>query len=363
MSTLLDAAREAARLRHLSYRTEQTYLRWIERYVRHAARSLGRWVHPRDLGETEVEAFLNHLANERDIAASTQTQALSALLFLYDAVLDRPLGQMHELVRVKKPARLPTVLSRPEVADLLAQMTGEPALIAKLLYGAGLRLSGALRLRVKDLDFERRQLVVRRGKGDKDRPTILPDALVEPLRQQLVRVRALHASDLAEGHGDVVLPEAYARKHPGAARHIGWQFVFPSPSVSADPRTGLIHRHHRSPSSVQRAVQQAAAAAGIEKRATCHTLRHSFATHLLESGSDIRTVQELLGHARVATTQIYTHVANLNGLGVKSPLDRLGEPRVEYATSSPLDRRVAAPTVGDRKPRPLDRWATDPLPI
>ncbi len=321
--SLLDRAREAARLRHLSFRTEQTYLRWIERYTRHASGRAGRWVHPRDLGTLDVEAFLNHLANDRDVAASTQTQALSALLFLYDAVLDQPLGQMHRLTRVRKPPRLPTVLSRDEVAALLAHVHGVPGLVARLLYGAGLRVSGALRLRVKDLDFERRQLTVRRGKGDKDRPTILPDALVEPLRRHLHGVRARHEADLASGGGDVRLPEAYVRKNPAAARQFGWQFVFPSPQLSADPRTGQIHRHHLSASVVQKAVTKAARAAGIEKRATCHTLRHSFATHLLESGSDIRTVQELLGHARLATTQVYTHVATLNGLGVTSPLDRL----------------------------------------
>jgi integron integrase len=332
MSDLLQNAREAARLRHLSYHTEKSYLRWIERYIRHSARRRGRWVHPRDLDETDAEAFLNYLANDRAVAASTQTQALSALLFLYDAVLGSPLGRMHDLVRVKKPARLPTVLSRDEMSDLLGHLGGVSGLVGRLLYGAGLRLSGALRLRVKDLDFERRQLTVRGGKGDKDRPTILPDVLVVPLRTQLDLVRTLHAEDLAKGYGDVRLPEAYVRKHPAAARQFGWQFVFPASRITADPRTGLLHRHHLSPSAVQKAVQKAARAAGIDKRATCHTLRHSFATHLLESGSDIRTVQELLGHARLATTQIYTHIANLNGLGVKSPLDRLKEPAMDYAT-------------------------------
>lgn len=327
MSALLDRARRAARLRHLSYRTELTYLRWIDRYVRHAAARTGRWRHPRDLKEPDVTAFLNHLANDRDVAASTQTQALSALLFLYDAVLDQPLGDLDALVRVRKPARMPTVLSRDEVAALLARTQGAPGLVARLLYGAGLRLHGALRLRVKDLDFDRRQLTVRRGKGDRDRPTVLPDALVVPLRDQLATVRERHRRDLADGFGDALLPEGYARKHPAAAREIGWQFVFPSRRISADPRTGLMHRHHLSPSAVQKVVRRAAREAGIEKRATCHTLRHSFATHLLESGSDIRTVQELLGHARLATTQIYTHVAGLNGLGVRSPLDRLAERR------------------------------------
>ena len=326
VSDLLRQAQRAARLRHLSYRTEQTYLRWIDRYVRHAATRLGRWQHPVDLGADDVTAFLNHLANDRDVAASTQTQALSALLFLYDAVLGRPIGEMDGLVRVRKPARLPSVLTRAEVADLLARTEGTAGLVARLLYGGGLRLRGALRLRVKDLDFERRQLTVRRGKGDRDRPTILPDALVGPLQRQVGAVRERHRRDLADGFGEAPLPQGYARKNPAAARQIGWQFVFPSRRISADPRTGLLHRHHLSPSAVQKAVRRAAGAAGIEKRATCHTLRHSFATHLLEAGSDIRTVQELLGHARLATTQVYTHVAGLNGLGVKSPLDRLADP-------------------------------------
>ncbi|MEM1056046.1 MAG: integron integrase [Bacteroidota bacterium] len=323
MSDLLQAARKVARTRHLSYHTEQTYLRWIERYVRFNAARLGAWTHPADLSEPDVEAFLNHLANDRDVAASTQTQALSALLFLYTDVLDQPLGQMDALTRVRKPPRLPTVLTREEVGALLSRLEGPQGLIGRLLYGAGLRLSGALRLRVKDLDFERRQVTVRRGKGDKDRPTILPDSLVSPLQEQIESVRRLHRVDLAAGHGDVRLPEAYARKHPGAARAFGWQWVFPSPRRSTDPRTGQMHRHHLSVSSVQKVVARAARDAGIEKRATCHTLRHSFATHLLEGGTDIRTVQELLGHAKLQTTQIYTHVANLNGLGVPSPLDAL----------------------------------------
>ena len=326
MSDLLDRARRAARLRHLSYRTEQAYLGWIKRYLRHAARSHGRWVHPARLGEGDVTAFLSHLASDRDVAASTQTQALSALLFLYGAVLDRPLGHLDGLVRVRKPARLPSVLSRGEVAALLGRLDGAPGLVGRLLYGAGLRLSGALRLRVKDLDVEHSQLTVRRGKGDKDRPTVLPDVLVAPLQDQVRAVRVLHREDLDAGHGEAALPGAYRRKHPGAGRQVGWQFVFPSPRLSRDPRTGRTHRHHLSPSTVQKAVAKAVREAGIEKRATCHTLRHSFATHLLQDGADIRTVQELLGHARLATTQVYTHVAGLNGLGVRSPLDRLVAP-------------------------------------
>lgn len=259
------------------------------------------------------------------VAASTQTQALSALLFLYDAVLGAPLDTMAGITRVRKPPRMPTVLSRSETAAVFEHLGGVHRLICGLLYGAGLRISGALRLRVKDVDLERYQVTVRKGKGDKDRVTVLPTTLAAPLRAHIETVRARHAADLAEGGGDAVLPDAYARKHPGAAREFGWQFVFPSARLSADPQTGLVHRHHRSPSSVQKALQRAARQAGIEKRVTCHTLRHSFATHLIESGTDVRTVQELLGHAKLATKQVYLHVARLNGIGVQSPLDRLGE--------------------------------------
>lgn len=310
----------------MSIRTEQTYLRWIERFVRYHARRKGRFVHPRDLREPEVEAFLNHLANERDVAASTQTQALSALLFLYDAVLGTPLDVMAGLTRVRKPARIPTVLSREEVARLLDRLHGVPRLIGGLLYGAGLRLSGALRLRVKDIDLERHQLAVHRGKGDKDRAALLPTTLVDPLRLHLERVRTLHRQDLADGYGDTPLPHAFVRKSPGAARAFAWQYAFPSTTRSTDPRTGLIHRHHRSASSIQAAIRKAVVAAGIEKRATAHTLRHSFATHLLEDGVDVRTVQHLLGHAKLATTQVYLHVVGHTGLRLRSPLDRLAAP-------------------------------------
>ena len=265
MSALLDAVRAAARTRHLSYRTEQAYVRWAERFVRFHAGRAGRFVHPRELREPAVEAFLNHLANDRDVAASTQTQALSALLFLYDAALGDPLDTMAGLTRVRKPARIPTVLTRAEVAALLGGLRGV----------------------------------------------------------HLGEVADLHRRDLADGHGDVALPHAYVRKHPAAARALGWQFAFPSARISADPRTGLLHRHHLSPSAVQTAVRKAARAAGITKRATPHTLRHSFATHLLEDGVDVRTVQHLLGHAKLATTQVYLHVAQHTGLRVRSPLDRL----------------------------------------
>ena len=342
MSDLLNDVRSAIRARQYSYQTERAYVRWTERYVRYHARRLGRFVHPTSLRESDVQAFLDHLAVERDVAASTQTQALSALLFLYDAVLGAPLGTLDGLRRVRKPPRAPTVLSRDEVAALLGGMRGTTRLVAELLYGSGLRLSGALRLRIKDVDLDRRQLTVREGKGDKDRPALLPARVLGALAAQIDAARRQHSLDLAAGRGDTVLPHAYVRKNPGAARDPGWQFVFPSAVLSADPRTGQVARHHLSPSAVQRAVRQAARAAGIERRATCHTLRHSFATHLLEDGVDVRTVQHLLGHAKLATTQVYTHVAGLNGLGVRSPLDRLGEdgagrsaarePRVPYAT-------------------------------
>lgn len=324
---LIEHVRHATRERHMSYRTEQTYVGWVRRYVHFHRRQGGAFVHPRDLSTPDVQAFLNHLAVDRDVAASTQTQALSALLFLYDAVLGLPLGDMDGLVRVRKPPRVPEVLTADEVAALLGHLDGVHRLIAGLLYGAGLRLSGCLRLRIKDLDPDRRQITVRRGKGEKDRVTLLPDRLVDAVADQVARVRRIHQADLAEGFGEVLLPRAYAVKHPSAARQIGWQFLFPATRRSADPRTGFVARHHRHPSSVQRAVQRAVRDAGLAKRATCHTLRHSFATHLLEAGTDVRTVQHLLGHAKLATTQVYLHVATLNGLGIRSPLDRLADER------------------------------------
>ena len=323
MSALLDDVRSVLRRRHMSYATEKTYLGWIRRYVHFHAKLAGAYVHPRELAEPHVEAFLNHLANDRDVAASTQTQALSALLFLYDAVLGQPLDTMHGLTRVRKPPRMPTVLSQSEVAAVLASMRGTVGLVARLLYGAGLRVSGCLRLRVKDLDFDRSQITVRSGKGDRDRMTVLPVSLAGALRLQVERVAVLHRRDLAAGFGDANLPHAYVHKHPAAARSIAWQFVFPASRISADPRTGAFHRHHLDPTVIQKAVREAACRAGIDRRVTCHTFRHSFATHLIETGTDVRTVQELLGHAKLATTQVYLHVARLNGLRVPSPLDRL----------------------------------------
>lgn len=320
---LLDHVRSATRERHLSYRTEQTYIGWIRRYVHFHARRAGAFRHPAEMAEPDVQAFLNHLAVERDVAASTQTQALSALLFLYDAVLGLPLSEINGLIRVRKPPRLPVVLSVTEVEALLSHLPHPQRLVAGFLYGAGLRLAEALALRVKDLDPERRQITVRSGKGDRDRCALFPERLVAPVAAHLVRVREMHRRDLAAGYGEAILPHAYVRKSPGAARRFGWQFVFPSTSISADPRSGLVARHHLHPSAVQRAVRDAARAAGLDKRATSHTLRHSFATHLLEGGTDVRRVQELMGHARLTTTQVYLHVARVTGLGVTSPLDRL----------------------------------------
>ena len=314
---LLDQVRNAIRVRHYSIRTEQAYVGWVRRFVVfHGKR------HPSELGAEEVAAFLTHLAVRGRVAASTQNQALNALAFLYRHVLEQPLpDDLDGIARAKKPARLPVVLTRDEVQRLLAELEGTHALVGGLLYGSGLRLLEALRLRVKDLDWGHHQLVVREGKGAKDRVTMLPERLETPLREHLRHVRLLHRRDLGAGHGAVHLPGALARKNPSAATSWGWQYVFPAPARAVDPRTGVVRRHHLHESSVQKAVNAAVRRAGIEKRASCHTLRHSFATHLIEAGYDIRTVQELLGHADVRTTMIYTHVLNRGGRGVRSPLD------------------------------------------
>jgi len=327
VSALLDDVRQTLRLRHMSYRTERTYLGWITRFVRfHAARA-GAFVHPADLAEPDVEAFLNHLANDRDVAASTQTQALSALLFLYGPVLGRPLDTMAGLTRVRKPPRVPSVLSPDEVSRVLTHLRGRNALVVRVLYGSGLRLAEALALRVKDVDLDRRQITVRSGKGDRDRVALLPLSLAGPLAEQVGAVRRVHLADLAAGGGEAALPHAYARKSPGAARSLAWQFLFPASRLSTDPRAGHVHRHHLDPSAVQRVVREAARRAGVDRRVTSHTFRHSFATHLLEAGTDVRTVQHLLGHAKLATTQVYLHVAGSTGLRVQSPLDRLRDGR------------------------------------
>ena len=315
---LLDQVRGKIRLKHYSIRTEQAYVDWIKRFILHFDKR-----HPRELGAAEVEAFLTHLAVAGNVAAATQNQAKSALLFLYREVLETELPWLDNVERARTPKRLPGVLTREEVQGVLGRLTGTHWLIASLLYGAGLRIMEGLRLRVKDVEFSRREILVRDGKGFKDRVTMLPAALAAPLAEHLERVKALHGRDLAAGRGAVYLPYALERKYPGAARDWAWQYVFPSANLSADPRTGIERRHHLQDQAVQRAMRQAVRDAGVNKPATPHTLRHSFATHLLEGGYDIRTVQELLGHADVSTTMIYTHVLNKGGRGVTSPLDRV----------------------------------------
>ncbi len=313
---LLDQVRELLRIRHYSIRTEQAYLQWIRRFILfHGKR------HPSAMGADEVSAFLSHLAIKRNVAASTQNQALNAILFLYRDVMKVQLPWLDDVQRAKKPQRLPVVLTRDEVRALLGQLQGTTWLMAALIYGGGLRLLECLRLRVKDADFEYRQLIVRDAKGQKDRVTLLPHNLIDPFRSHLARVRALHESDLQAGYGGVYLPFALNQKYPTAERDWGWQYVFPSNRRSVDPRSGVERRHHAPEDALQRAVKNALRKANIIKPASVHTLRHSFATHLLESGYDIRTVQELLGHADVKTTMIYTHVLNRGGRGVVSPLD------------------------------------------
>ena len=315
---LLDQLRESLRVRHYSLRTEDAYLDWVRRFILfHGKR------HPRDLGAPEVQAFLSHLAVDRRVSPSTQNQAKAALLFLYRHVLDADLPWLAEIVQAKRQARLPVVLTPGEVRTLFDQMEGGMALLAQVLYGTGMRLMEGLRLRVKDVEFERREILVRDGKGGKDRVTMLPDRLVAPLRAHLDKVRALHERDLEEGFGEVYLPDALAEKCRAAPRAWGWQWVFPSNLRAMDPRSGAIRRHHLQAESVQKAIRLAARSGELVKPVTPHVLRHSFATHLLAAGHDIRTVQELLGHKDVATTMIYTHVLNRGGRGVTSPLDGL----------------------------------------
>jgi integron integrase len=316
MSKLLEQVRDAVRMRHYSIRTEEAYIRWVREYILFSDKR-----HPSELGAQDVSAFISHLAVERKVAASTQTQALSALLFLYREVLGLPIGWVDDVERAKRPKRLPVVFTREEVKAVLGHLRAETWLMASLLYGAGLRLMECVRLRVKDVDFARLQIAVREGKGGKDRITMLPPSLVEPLRRQLERAKALHNLDVREGFGHVHLPYALARKYPNADREWCWQYVFPARHRSTDPRTGREQRHHVAETALQKAVRAAVRAAGIEKPGSCHTLRHSFATHLLEAGYDIRTIQELLGHSDVQTTMIYTHVLKRGGKGVKSPLE------------------------------------------
>ncbi len=314
---LLDQVRDQIRLKHYSIRTERVYCEWLKRFIR-----FHNYRHPEEMGAAEVEAFLSDLAVRRTVSASTQNQALAALLFLYKQVLKLDLPWLGEVVRAKKPQRLPVVLTIAEVQRVLMQLQGELWLATSLLYGSGMRVMEVLRLRVKDVDFARNEIVVRDGKGMKDRITLLPQRLVTPLKQHLQVVRAVHQQELAAGRGDVYLPEALARKYPKAPIEWAWQYVFPATGMSVDPRSGAVRRHHLDEKRLQRAFKVAVRAAEIHKLATPHTLRHSFATHLLESGQDIRTVQELLGHADVKTTMIYTHMLNRGGLGVISPLDR-----------------------------------------
>lgn len=315
---LLDQVTDVIRKKHYSIRTEQAYVDWIKRFIFfHGKR------HPKGMGEKEISQYISHLARVRNVAASTQNQALNAIVFLYRQVLRIDLGDFGPMERAKKAKRLPTVLTQEEAGRILNVISGIQDLMAKLIYGCGLRLMECVRLRVKDIDFQRNQVIVRDGKGIKDRYTILPEQLKPLLRANLKRVKIIHEQDIKNGFGEVYLPYALSRKYPNAAKEWKWQYVFPSGKISKDPRSGKIRRHHVSESTLQRAVRQAVRKADITKQVSPHTFRHSFATHLLEAGYDIRTIQELLGHKDVSTTMIYTHVMNKGGMGVKSPIDML----------------------------------------
>ncbi|MGH7655380.1 MAG: integron integrase [Gemmatimonadaceae bacterium] len=340
---LLDVAAQRLALRHASPRTVEAYCSWIRRFARHF-----RGQHPRDLGEREVTGFLSSLATDRKVSASTQNQALAALIFLYRDVFDAPIGWLDQLIRARRPHRVPVVLSRREARRIIEHLSGDPQLVVMILYGAGLRLLEALCLRVKDVDLERRELVVRHGKGGRDRLTLLPEVLVTPMHEQIERVTALHRRDRAAGRGAVALPEAFAFKSPRAPFDLRWQWLFPATRVYRDSRSGRWMRHHFHETAVQRAVGEAVAAAGITKRASCHTFRHSFATHLLEAGYDIRTIQELLGHRDVRTTMIYTHVLNRGGRGVRSPIDTLAA-----ETGAEVHRGGPIPSAHDRLTSPV----------
>ena len=313
---LLDQVRDVICRKHYSIRTEQAYIDWIKRFIIYHGKR-----HPGEMAEEEVAEFLPHLARDLNVAASTQNQALSALLFLYKEVLKHEIGWLQKVERAKKPPKLPVILSRAEVKQIFGHLHGVPKLMAGLLYGSGLRLMECVRLRIKDIDFELAQITVRDAKGGKDRITMLPLNMSEALRRHLLRVKAQHEQDLEDGFGSVHLPFALARKSPKAAREWPWQYAFPSSRLSIDPRNGEKRRHHIAEGLLQSALKRAVDAAGIVKRANCHSLRHSFATHLPTKGYDIRTVQELLGHKDVSTTMIYTHVLSKPGIGVKSPLD------------------------------------------
>lgn len=317
-SPLLGSLVEQLRLRHYSARTIQTYLSWVVRYIKFHGK-----LHPRGLGRDHVEEFLSSLATQSNVSASTQNQALAAIGFLYRDVLNLPLEDTEELARAKRPVRLPVVLTRSEVKRLIGEMDGAPQLVAMLLYGAGMRVLECLQLRVKDIDFGQHQILIRGGKGNKDRITVLPTAAESILRKHLDEVRLTHARDLRRGGGRVDVPGALGRKYPKASTEFRWQWVFPAARTYIDLETRELRRHHTHVTVIQRAVAEAVRSAGLLKRATCHTFRHSFATHLIEDGYDIRTVQELLGHTDVRTTMIYTHVLNRGGRGVRSPIDAL----------------------------------------
>jgi integron integrase len=313
---LLDQVRDRIHTLHYSIRTEQSYIAWIKRFI-----FFNNKKHPKEMGKPEIEAFLTHLAVKRHVSASTQNQALNAILFLYRQVLNIDLPWLEDITRAKKPERLPVVLTVSEVKNLLALLDGVQGIVAQLLYGTGMRLMECLRLRIKDIDFERMEIIVRHGKGGKDRVTVLPGRLINTLHMHFEKVKVLHEQDLSNGFGCVYMPDGLARKYPAACKEWGWQYVFPSSKISVDPHTKRNARHHLHEQTIQRAIKSALRRANINKPASTHTLRHSFATHLLENGYDIRTVQELLGHKDVSTTMIYTHVLNKGGRGVKSPLD------------------------------------------
>ncbi|MFV2061699.1 MAG: integron integrase [Gammaproteobacteria bacterium] len=317
-SPFLESVRRCIRVRHYSIRTETTYISWIKRFILFHHKK-----HPEDMGEKEVGEFLSHLACDKNVAAATQNLALNSLVFLYRHVLNKEFGEISNVVRAKKPSRLPVVLSRSEVTRLLSNLHDQQWLMGSLLYGSGLRLMECLRLRIKDVDFPNRAIIVRSGKGNKDRITILPDDLIEPIKALMANVRLAHQRELAEGFGTVHLPFALAKKYPNANKEWAWQYLFPAKKRSRDPRSGIEQRHHYYEKSLQKAVKSAVHKAQINKLASCHTLRHSFATHLLENGYDIRTVQELLGHADIRTTQIYTHILNRGGNAVISPLSQV----------------------------------------
>lgn len=313
---LLDQVKNAIQVRHYSIRTEQAYVHWVKNYIYFHKKK-----HPKDMGDVEITAFLSHLASTKNVSASTQNQASNALVFLYRKVLDIEVGVFKELVRAKKSKRLPVVLTHDEATDVLSYINGMNGVMANLLYGSGLRLMECVRLRIKDIDFKFKQIIVREGKGKKDRFTILPEKLIVPLKEAIRHAKNIHQLDLSEGFGEVYLPYALARKYINAPKETGWQYIFPASKRSIDPRSNVMRRHHISETVLQKAVKSALRKTNIVKSASCHTFRHSFATRLLEKGIDIRTVQEFLGHENVSTTEIYTHVLNINKRGVLRPID------------------------------------------